>query len=89
MHMHTCIHNHKYTIGKKIRIIFTKILVMDKPLRLCRIAQDFNFILVESESEVTQSCPTLCDPMNWSLPGFSVHGIFQARILEWVLLCNF
>ena len=37
-----------------------------------------------SESEVTQSCPTLCDPMDWSLPGFSVHGIFQARVLEWV-----
>ena len=35
-------------------------------------------------SEVTQSCPTLCDPMDYSLPGSSVHGIFQARILEWV-----
>ena len=40
-------------------------------------------LLSESESEVTQSCPTLCDPMDCSLPGFSVHGIFQARILEW------
>ena len=30
-----------------------------------------------------QSCPTLCDPMDCSLPGFSFHGIFQARILEW------
>ena len=30
------------------------------------------------------SCPTLCDPMDYNLPGFSVHGIFQARILEWV-----
>ena len=37
---------------------------------------------VKSESEVTQSCPTLCDPMDCSLPGFSVHGIFQARVLE-------
>ena len=35
-------------------------------------------------SEVTQLCPTLCDPMDYNLPGFSVHGIFQARILEWV-----
>ena len=35
------------------------------------------------ESEVTQSCPTLCDPMDSSLPGSSVHGIFQARVLEW------
>ena len=33
---------------------------------------------------VAQSCPTLCDPMDFSLPGSSVHGIFQARILEWV-----
>ena len=36
-----------------------------------------------SESEVTQLCPTLCDPMGCSLPGSSVHGIFQARVLEW------
>ena len=34
------------------------------------------------ESEVAQSCPTLCNPMDCSLPGSSVHGIFQARILE-------
>ena len=38
---------------------------------------------VKSESEVTQSCPTLSDPMDHSLPGSSVHGIFQARVLEW------
>ena len=37
-------------------------------------------------SEVIQSCPTLCGPMNCSLPGSSVHGIFQARILEWVAI---
>ena len=36
--------------------------------------------------EVAQSCPTLCDPMDCRLPGFSVHGIFQARILEWVAI---
>ena len=35
---------------------------------------------------VTQSCPTLCDPMDCSLPGSSVHEIFQARILEWVAI---
>jgi len=35
------------------------------------------------ESEVTQSCPTLRDPMDCSLPGSSIHGIFQARVLEW------
>ena len=38
---------------------------------------------VKSESEVTQSCPTLTNPMDCSLPGSSVHGIFQARVLEW------
>ena len=38
---------------------------------------------VKSEREVAQSCPTLSDPMDCSLPGFSVHGIFQARVLEW------
>ena len=42
--------------------------------------------LTESESEVTQSCPTLCDPMDCSLPGSSVHGIFQARVLKWVAI---
>ena len=38
---------------------------------------------VKSEREVAQSCPTLSDPMDRSLPGSSVHGIFQARVLEW------
>ena len=41
---------------------------------------------VKRESEVAQSCPTLSDPMDCSLPGSSVHGIFQARVLEWVPL---
>ena len=38
---------------------------------------------VKSESEVAQSCPTLLDPMDWSPPGSSIHGVFQARGLEW------
>ena len=38
---------------------------------------------MKSESEVAQSCPTLSDPTDWSLPGFSIHEIFQARVLEW------
>ena len=41
---------------------------------------------VKSESEVAQLCPTLHDPMHCSLPGSSVHGIFQARVLEWVAI---
>ena len=40
----------------------------------------------EVKSEVTQSCLTLCDPMDFSLPGSSVHGIFQTRVLEWVAI---
>ena len=47
----------------------------------------YHFLLqrmkVKSESEVAQSCLTLSDPMDCSLPGSSVHGIFQARVLEW------
>ena len=38
---------------------------------------------VKSESEVAQLCPTLCDPIDYSLQDSSVHGIFQARVLEW------
>ena len=38
---------------------------------------------VKSKSEVAQLCPTLSDPMDCSLPGSSIHGIFQARVLEW------
>ena len=66
-----------------------------QPTRLCR-PQDSpgkntgvgcHFLLqcmkVKSESEVTQSCPTLSDPMDCSLPGSSANGIFQARVLEW------
>ena len=40
----------------------------------------------ESESKVAQSCPPLCDPMDYSPPGSSVHGILQARVLKWVAI---
>ena len=46
----------------------------------------FSYFQGESESEVTQSCPTLCDPVDYNPPGSSVHGILQARILEWVAI---
>ena len=50
----------------------------------------FHFLLqcmrVKSESEVAQSCPTLRDPMDCSLPGSSAHGILQARVLEWAAI---
>ena len=42
--------------------------------------------LKESESEVAQLCPTLCNPVDCSPPGSSVHGILQAKILEWVAI---
>ena len=54
---------------------------------------DCHFLLqcmkVKSESEVAQSCPTLSNPMDCSLPGSSVQGIFQARVLEWVAIAFF
>ena len=50
---------------------------------LCTLAYKLK---VKSESEVTQSCLTLCDSMDCSLPGSSIHGIFQARLLEWVAM---
>ena len=66
-----------------------------QPTRLCRpwdspgtnTGVGCHFLLqcmkVKNESEVAQSCPTLRDPIDCSLPGSSVHGIFQARVLEW------
>ena len=69
-----------------------------QPTRLCRswdspgknTGVGCHFLLqfrkVKSESEIAQLCLTLCNPMNCSLPGSSVHGIFQARVLEWVAI---
>ena len=42
--------------------------------------------VLKSESEVAQSCPTLCEPIDYSLPGSSVHGISQAIVLEWIAI---
>ena len=47
-----------------------------------------NLPVKESESEIAQSCPTLCNPMDCSLPGSSVHGIFQAIVLEWIAISD-
>ena len=46
----------------------------------------FFLVQLSYESEFAQSCPTLCNPMHCSLPGSSVHGTFQARVLEWVAI---
>ena len=48
--------------------------------------QETNMIMLESESEVAQSCTTLFDPMDGSLPRSSIHGIFQAKVREWVAI---
>ena len=47
------------------------------------------YMKVKSESKVTQSCPTLSDPMDCSTPGSSIHEIFQARVLEWCQSCAY
>ena len=49
----------------------------------CWSGLPFPSTMHESESKVAQSCQSLSDPMDCSLPGFSIHGIFQARVLEW------
>ena len=53
---------------------------------LYQVSHQGSLRILESESEVAQSCPTLCDPMDCSLSGSSVHGIFQARVLEWITI---
>ena len=60
----------------------------DSPGKNTRVGCHFllQCMKVKSESEVTQSCPTLCDPMDCSLPGSPVPGILQARTLEWVAI---
>ena len=45
-------------------------------------------ISLNTETEVAQSCPTLCDPTDCSLPGSSIRGVSQARILEWVAISS-
>ena len=63
---------------------FTKMHLFKSTLKYILIDKCHQLIYTESESEVAKSCPILCDPMDYSLPGSSVHGILQASILEWV-----
>ena len=60
----------------------------DSPGKNTRVGCHFliQCMKVNSESEVALLCPTLCDPTDCSLPGSSIHGIFQARVLEWVAI---
>ena len=63
-------------------------LPWDSPGKNTRVGCHFliQCMKVKSESEVAQSCPTLSDPMDCSPPGSSIHGILQARVLEWVVI---
>ena len=53
---------------------------------LCCSSETITTLLIGYFCLVAKLCPTVCDPMDWSLPGSSVHGISQARILEWVAI---
>ena len=50
--------------------------------------KDINLIVMHVKSSPLQSSPTLCNPMDYSPPGSSVHGVLQARILEWVAISS-
>ena len=65
-------------------ILLTDMMPGSSSLKQCPYL--IQYMKVKSESEVSQSCPTLDDPMDCSLPGSSVHGIFQARVLEGVAI---
>ena len=78
-------------VGKVMSLLFNMLsrlviafLPRDKYLLISWLQSPSAEIL--SESEFTQSCPTLCNPMDCSPPGSSVHGILQARVLEWVAI---
>ena len=60
---------------------------VEKVPLLCQVG--LGLPVTESESEVSLSCPALWDPMDYSLPGSSIHGIFQATFLEWVAISYF
>ena len=70
-------------VGLKLNIQKTKIMASSSTTSG---HHPFNGRKSESEIEVIQSCPTLCDPVDCSLPGSSIHGLFQARVLEWVAI---
>ena len=58
----------------------------EKCIKYFSIVYLYIIIMHEKESLVTQSCLTLCNPINCSLPSSSIHGIFQTRVLEWVAI---
>jgi len=75
--------NWRNTLCEFISGIMTSSLPSQKIPGPCEYMKTFPYI---TKSEVAQSCPTLCSPMDCSLPGSSIHEIFQARVLEWVAI---
>ena len=76
-----------HNIKSKTKLKLTKMSVI-KWVNKCVLVYStkYNEILVSLECLTTKSCPTLCDPMDCNPPGSSLHGIFLARILEWVAM---
>ena len=71
--------------------IFMELVIINSPVskKLNRggsLHHTCTSVITESESEVVQACPTLCDPVDCSLPGSSLHGFLHAKILEWVAI---
>ena len=82
-------HCHFYIVLEKFASIDTATLLILDCLCCFTVAEGISAIFWAvsiSRSEVAQSCTTLCDPIDCSLPGSSIPGIFQARILEWVAI---
>ena len=75
-----------------MEFVFKMFTILGDLRRLCFGSCYYQFnishmqVIKESESEVSQLCPTLCDAMDSSLPSSSVHGIFQAIVLEWIAI---
>ena len=69
----------------KVEVNFCNMCFIERKL-VKNILNHLDFKPKRTISEVTQSCPNLCDPMDCSLPDSSIHGILQARILEWVAI---
>ena len=72
--------------GKAFNIIVIQVYALTSNAEEAEAEQFSEDLQDLLESEVAQLCPTLCNPMVWSLPGSSVHGIVQARTLEWVAI---
>ena len=91
IYSHTHIYNGILVIKKNEILPFAKTQMDLENIMLSEINQTktnaiyhlYQCMKVKRESEIAESCPTLSDPMDCGPPGFSVHGIFQARVLEW------